>query len=103
MKRERESRINRISSLAEFAVLLNGRTSQPPMTTSRVATGRMLLRRKTLHFSFMLEDGAPPPASIVFMNENEDILEELEAQPTPYEATNSRICGTWTRMPRDYR
>ncbi|XP_071520088.1 dorsal-ventral patterning protein Sog-like isoform X3 [Panulirus ornatus] len=87
----------------DFAVLLNGRTSQTPMTTSRVATGRLFLRKKTLHFSFLLEDGAPTPASIHFMSDTGDILEELEPQPTPYEATNSRICGTWTRVPKEYR
>ncbi|XP_042225564.1 dorsal-ventral patterning protein Sog-like isoform X1 [Homarus americanus] len=87
----------------DFAVLLNGRTSQTPMTTSRVATGRLFLRKKTLHFSFLLEAGAPPPASIQFLSETGDILEQLEAQPTPYEATNSRICGAWTRVPKEYR
>ncbi|XP_037782803.1 dorsal-ventral patterning protein Sog-like [Penaeus monodon] len=87
----------------DFAVLLNGRTSQTPMTTSRVATGRLSLRRKTLHFSFLLEDGYPTPASIQFLSEDGNILEQLEAQPTPYEATNNRVCGTWTRVPREYR
>ncbi|XP_069192318.1 dorsal-ventral patterning protein Sog isoform X2 [Procambarus clarkii] len=87
----------------DFAVLLNGRTSQTPMTTSRVATGRLFLRKKTLHFSFLLEAGAPPPASIQFLNDSGDILEQLEAQPTPYEATNNRICGAWTRVPKEYR
>ncbi|KAK8753730.1 hypothetical protein OTU49_001336 [Cherax quadricarinatus] len=87
----------------DFAVLLNGRTSRAPMTTSRVATGRLFLRKKTLHFSFLLESGAPPPASIQFMSGTGDILEQLEAQPTPYEATNNRICGAWTRVPKQYR
>lgn len=90
-------------SRADFAVLLNGRTSQTPMTTSRVATGRLSLRRKTLHFSFLLEEGYPTPASIQFLSEDGNILEQLEAQPTPYEATNNRVCGTWTRVPREYR
>ncbi|KAG0721291.1 Dorsal-ventral patterning protein Sog [Chionoecetes opilio] len=86
-----------------FAVLLNGRSSLTPMTTTRVATGRLFLRRRTLHFSFLLEGGAPTPASIQFLNEVGEILEQLEPQPTPYEATNSRVCGTWTRLPREYR
>lgn len=87
----------------DFAVLLNGRTSQTPMTTSRVATGRLSLRRGTLHFSFLLESDAPAPESIQFMSDTGDVLEILEAQPTPYEATNSRICGTWTRVPKEYK
>ncbi|XP_066975982.1 dorsal-ventral patterning protein Sog-like isoform X2 [Macrobrachium rosenbergii] len=87
----------------DFAVLLNGRTSQTPMTTSRVATGRLSLRRGTLHFSFLMEEGAPPPESIQFMNDTGNILEILEAQPTPYEATNNRLCGTWTRVPKEYK
>ncbi|KAK7071801.1 hypothetical protein SK128_020608, partial [Halocaridina rubra] len=87
----------------DFAVLLNGRTSQTPMTTSRVATGRLSLRRGTLHFSFLLEEGAPAPESIQFLSDSGSILEILEAQPTPYEATNSRICGTWTRVPKEYK
>lgn len=86
-----------------FAVLINGRTSLSPMTSPRVATGRLFLRRKNLHFSFLLEEGVPPPASIQFLNDTGYILEELEAQPTPYEATNTNICGTWTQMPREYR
>ncbi|CAL4064469.1 unnamed protein product, partial [Meganyctiphanes norvegica] len=86
-----------------FAVLINGRTSLSPMTSPRVATGRLFLRRKNLHFSFMLEEGVPPPASIQFLNNTGYILEELEAQPTPYEATNARICGTWTHVPKEYR
>ncbi|MPC28122.1 Dorsal-ventral patterning protein Sog [Portunus trituberculatus] len=74
-----------------------------PMTTTRVATGRLFLRRRTLHFSFLLEHGAPSPSSIQFLNESGEILEQLEPQPTPYEETNSRVCGTWTRLPREYR
>ncbi|XP_068201291.1 dorsal-ventral patterning protein Sog isoform X2 [Palaemon carinicauda] len=87
----------------DFAVLLNGRTSLTPMTTPRVATGRLSLRRGTLHFSFLLEEGAPAPESIQFMSDTGDILEILEAQPTPYEATNNRLCGTWTRVPKEYK
>lgn len=87
----------------DFAVLLNGRTSMTPMTTTRVATGRLFLRRRTLHFSFLLENGAPTPSSVQFLSESGEILEQLEPQPTPYEATNSRVCGTWTRLPREYR
>ncbi|KAK4298173.1 hypothetical protein Pmani_029456 [Petrolisthes manimaculis] len=87
----------------DFAVLLNGRTSKSPMTTRRVATGRLFLRRRALHFSFLLEDGVPHPSSVQFLSDDGDILEELEPQTSPYEATNNRVCGTWTRLPRDYR
>ena len=73
------------------------------MTTSYLATGRLTLRRGTLHFSFMLGDGALAPSVIVFLKKNGNILEELEAQKIPYEEMNNRVCGTWTRVPRLYR
>lgn len=84
-------------------MLINGRTSQSPLTTRRLATGRLFLRRGTLHFSFVVDKNTPYFTTVQFLDENQNILEELEMQPTPYEANNGRICGTWTRVPRQYR
>ncbi|RXG71906.1 Dorsal-ventral patterning protein Sog [Armadillidium vulgare] len=99
-----EEEINELEEdfLAEkdFAVVLNGRTSIFPVTTRRLATGRLFLRRGTLHFSFVKSPDTPSPSTIEFLDESGDVLEELESQPTPYETNNGRICGTWTRVPR---
>ncbi|XP_018017544.1 dorsal-ventral patterning protein Sog-like [Hyalella azteca] len=87
----------------DFVVLLNGRTSQSPVTSAYVATGRLSLKRSTLHFSFLLSPEMPQPENLHFLNREGDILEILEAQATPFDVNSNRVCGTWTRVPREYR
>uniref|UniRef100_A0A2P2I3W9 Short gastrulation protein n=1 Tax=Hirondellea gigas TaxID=1518452 RepID=A0A2P2I3W9_9CRUS len=87
----------------DFVVLLNGRTSQSPVTSQHVATGRLSLKRSTLHFSFLLSPDMAAPAALHFLNSDGEILEDLEAQATPFAVTSNRVCGTWTRVPKQYR
>nr|ADO17754.1 short gastrulation protein [Parhyale hawaiensis] len=87
----------------DFVILLNGRTSQSPVTSPYVATGRLSIKRSTLHFSFLLSSNMPAPESLHFLNADGEILEILEAQSTPFDVNSNRVCGTWTRVPRDYR
>lgn len=105
----------------EFAALLTLRTShilkREDMNSmysinnpqNIVATGRFMLHKKNLYFSFYLSDKATRPRTIQFMDRQGSIMEEQSLQlsanhPTsPYQNVTGKVCGVWRRLSRDYR
>lgn len=108
----------------DFAALLTPRTSQilkredmhsmysinNPLNI--VATGRFMLHKKNLYFSFYLSEKATRPRSIQFMDRQGSIMEEQSLSlPTgqsafatsPYQNATGKVCGVWRRLSRDYR
>lgn len=105
----------------DFAALLTPRTSQILKREDMhsmysinnpqniVATGRFMLHKKNLYFSFYLSEKASRPRSIQFMDRQGSIMEEQSllgtgSQPTSaYQNATGKVCGVWRRLSRDYR
>lgn len=74
-----------------------------------VATGRFMLHKKNLYYSFYISEKASRPRSIQFMDHLGNILDEHSLTVPPnipfslYQNATGKVCGVWRRLPRDYR
>ncbi|GAB0098367.1 Dorsal-ventral patterning protein Sog [Sergentomyia squamirostris] len=105
----------------KFGTLLTARTSQILKREEMksmysinnpqniVATGRFMLHKKNLYYSFYVSEKATRPRAIQFMDSTGNILEEhnltipSNGPFSIYQNSTGKLCGVWRRVPRDYR
>lgn len=74
-----------------------------------VASGRFMIHKRNLYYSFYISEKAARPRSLHFLDKAGNILEEFTLSHSGglvnsrYQNATRKVCGVWTRVPREYR
>lgn len=68
-----------------------------------------MIHKRNLYYSFYISEKAARPRSLHFLDKAGNILEEFTLSHSGglvnsrYQNATRKVCGVWTRVPRDYR
>lgn len=105
-------------SFPDYISLLTGKSSldlsnasfpQDMNKNNVVATGRFTIHKRNLYYSFYISEKAARPKTLHFLDKAGTILAEFTLSysgglvNSRYQNATRKVCGVWTRVPREYR